>query len=302
MNVFHGSMVALVSPMMSDGQLDLKAFARLIEWHIEQGTDGFVIGGSTGEAASLSLEEKLRLTTCAVQQVKGRIPVVAGNNMIETQLGISLSQEFVRAGVDAILLTVPAYVRPTQEGLYQHFKALAAAVAIPHILYNVPSRTACDLLPQTLERLAGIDNIIGIKEATGSLNRLLAIQACCPQDFMLYSGDDVTAKDFMVLGGHGVISITANLAPRPMHELYEASCRRQTVLATSINDKLAPLHQAMLLDSNPTAVKWALGQLAWINAGIRLPLCPLSTQRHTIVRDAMQHANLTKMKVSDHAV
>ena len=297
--MFHGSIVALISPMTNEGKLDFDRLRKLIEWHIEQGSDGILIGGSTGEAASLSLEEKLSLTEHAVGQAKQRIPIIVANNLINTQHSIQLTHRIAQLGVDAVLLTVPAYVRPTQEGLYQHFKAIAEAVALPQILYNVPSRTACDLLPETLQRLAPIANIIGLKDATGSLNRLLAIQDRGGHQLDLYSGDDASAKDFIRLGGKGVISITANLVPRLMHQLYEASHQQQLNTAKALNDKLAYLHHATTIESNPIPVKWAMAKLGFIAPGIRLPLTPLSADKHAMVEHALEYAGIMIKEYSE---
>jgi 4-hydroxy-tetrahydrodipicolinate synthase len=290
--MFSGSMVALVTPMRADGSVDSDSLRKLVEFHIDNGTDGIVAVGTTGESATLSVEEHCDVIRQIVEQVNGRIPVIAGTGANSTAEAIELSEYARDLGVAAVLLVVPYYNRPTQEGLYLHFKSIAEAVDIPQILYNVPSRTACDLLPETVGRLAKVKNIIGIKEATGDVRRVQLIKDLVDADFELYTGEDGNTVDFILAGGRGVISVTANVAPKLMHEMCVAAMAGDADKARQINDKLAPLHRYLFSESNPIPVKWALHEMSLIPSGIRLPMTVLSEQFHQPVRDALAAAGV----------
>jgi len=286
--MFHGSIVALVTPMMTSGELDEACLRKLIEKHIEEGTEGIVVNGTTGEAPTLTKEEKHKIIKIALEVASDRIPIIAGTGSNSTSETILETKAAMNLGVDACLILTPYVNRPTQEGLFQHYEAVANAVAIPIILYNVPSRTGCDLLPETVGRLAAISNIIGIKEATGDLKRVKEIQHFCKNNFDLYSGDDASALMFMLQGGKGVISVTANVVPKLMHEMCNAALQGEMGLAGEINARLMSLHKNLFIESNPIPVKWALHELGWIGEGIRLPLTPLSQKYHTLIREAME--------------
>jgi len=297
MRSLSGSLVALVSPMMvgvgPETPLDENGFAELIEFHIDQGSDGVVAVGTTGESATLSEEEHCEAIRMVVDLVSGRIPVVAGTGANSTHEAIRLTQCAKTAGADACLLVTPYYNKPTQEGLYLHFKAVAEAVDIPQILYNVPGRTACDMVPDTIGRLAALENIIGIKEATAEVNRVAEIRERAGEEFLLLSGDDATACDFLLAGGHGVISVTANVAPRLMHELCSAVLQGDAASARDIDSRLQALHRDLFLEANPIPVKWAVHELGLVKAGIRLPLTWLSEQYRDKVKAAMNYAEVT---------
>ncbi len=290
--MIQGSIVALVTPMKRDGSLDDESLSRLIEFHIAQGTDAIVAVGTTGESATLDEEEHCRVIRFVVDRVAGRIPVIAGTGANSTTEAINLTARAKDAGADACLLVTPYYNKPTQEGLYRHYKAVAEAVDIPQILYNVPGRTACDMLPLTVARLARIPNIVGIKEATGNLDRATEIMRLCGPDFLLYSGDDATACEFCLLGGKGVISVTANVAPKLMHEMCVAAIAGDAETARAIDGKLNALHRDLFIESNPIPVKWAVHELGLIDSGIRLPLTWLSESCHEAVRSAMRQAGV----------
>ncbi|WP_133718978.1 4-hydroxy-tetrahydrodipicolinate synthase [Methylocaldum gracile] len=290
--MIQGSIVALVTPMKRDGTLDDESLSRLIEFHIEQGTDAIVAVGTTGESATLDEAEHCRVIQFVVDRVGGRIPVIAGTGANSTTEAINLTARAKDAGADACLLVTPYYNKPTQEGLYLHYKAVAGAVDIPQILYNVPGRTACDMLPATVARLAQIPNIVGIKEATGNLDREREIMRLCGPDFLLYSGDDATACEFCLLGGKGVISVTANVAPKLMHEMCAAAIAGDAETARAIDAKLAALHRDLFIESNPIPAKWAVHELGLIDAGIRLPLTWLSESCREPVRSAMRQAGV----------
>ena len=290
--MFSGSMVALVTPMRADGSIDSDSLHNLIEFHIESGTDAIVAVGTTGESATLTVAEHCDVVGQVVEQVNGRIPVIAGTGANSTTEAIELTQYARDLGVDAALLVTPYYNRPTQEGLYQHYKAIAEAVDIPQILYNVPSRTACDLLPETVARLADIPNIIGIKEATGDLSRVEQINTLCQTKMELYTGEDANTVDFILAGGQGVISVTANVAPAEMHDMCAAALDNDAIKARQINNDLALLHQGLFVEANPIPVKWALAEMGKIPTGIRLPMTELSEQYHQPVRDALVAANV----------
>lgn len=291
--MFRGSMVALVTPMADDGAIDEKALEGLIEFHIENGTDAIVAVGTTGESATLDEEEHCFVIRRSVDIVKGRIPVIAGTGSNSTLEAIELTRCAKEAGADACLLVTPYYNKPTQEGLYLHHKAIAEAVAIPQILYNVPGRTAVDMQPATVARLAKIDNIVGIKEATGDIRRAETIMGECGPEFDVYSGDDESAMALILAGGHGVISVTANVAPKLMHEMCAAALAGNREQAKAINEQLILLHQNLFLEANPIPVKWALKEMGLIGPGIRLPMTVLSAIHHDAVRKAMRHAHVS---------
>jgi 4-hydroxy-tetrahydrodipicolinate synthase len=289
-------MVALVTPMRAgvtpDTGLDREALARLVEFHVENGTDAIVAVGTTGESATLTEAEHCAVIRQVVEFARGRIPVIGGTGANSTIEAISLTRCAKDAGVDACLLVTPYYNKPTQEGLYLHHQAVANAVAIPQILYNVPGRTACDMLPDTVARLARTPNIIGIKEATGDLARMRQIRERCGEKFLLLSGDDATACEFMCQGGHGVISVTANVAPRAMHEMCEQTMKPDIARAKAANQRLEPLHRALFAQSNPIPVKWAVHRLGLIEAGIRLPLTWMAAEYEAEVENAMRSAGV----------
>ncbi len=290
--MFQGSMVALVTPMHEDGSVDNQSLERLVSFHIENGTDGFVVVGTTGESATLNEKEHCKVISDLVSMVNGKIPVIAGTGANSTAEAIDLTQCAMKAGADACLLVTPYYNKPTQEGLYQHFKTIADAVAIPQILYNVPGRTAVDMLNQTVDRLAGISNIIGIKDATGNMERGQELIEMCGDRIDIYSGDDGTTLELIRLGGKGCISVTANVAPKAMHEMCQAALNGDFETANRINETLMPLHKGLFLESSPIPVKWAVNQMGLIPAGIRLPLTWFSQEHHETLREAMKRASV----------
>jgi 4-hydroxy-tetrahydrodipicolinate synthase len=288
-----GSIVALVTPMIPDSlDVDWEALERLVEWHIEQGTHGLVAVGTTGESATLSVEEHSRVIKKAVAISNGRIPVIAGTGANCTREAIELTAAAKLAGADACLLVTPYYNKPTQEGLYQHYKTVAEAVDIEQILYNVPGRTACDMLPETAVRLSEISNIVGIKEATGDLARAAWLIENSPKSFAIYSGDDHSARELMLLGGQGDISVTANVAPKMMAQMCEAALNGDAQQALAIDQQLLAIHDAMFVESNPIPVKWAVSQLGLINDAIRLPLTQLSQANQVKVIQALKSVSL----------
>ncbi len=290
--MLQGSLVAIVTPMLEDGRLDIPCLKTLIDYHIDQGTDGIVIVGTTGESPTVDFDEHCLLIKTAVEQVNSRVPVIAGTGANSTKEAIILTQEAKALGADACLLVAPYYNKPTQEGLYQHFKAVADAVDIPQILYNVPGRTGCDIQNDTTLRLADHKNIVGIKDATGGLERGTDLLQRAPEGFAVYSGDDATALPLMLMGAKGVISVTANVAPKLMHEMCEAARVGDIALARAINAKLFALHQKLFIEANPIPVKWVLQQMGLISTGIRLPLVNLSAQYHDVLRQAAQAAQI----------
>jgi len=290
--MFHGSMVALVTPMRADGAVDNEALERLVDFHVENGTDAIVAVGTTGESATLDEKEHCDVIRRVVNHAAGRIPIIAGTGANSTREAIDLTRCAQQAGADACLLVTPYYNKPTQEGLYLHFRAVAEAVAIPQILYNVPGRTAVDMLPETVVRLADISNIVGIKEATGDLGRGQKILDGCGDKLDLYSGDDATAMDLILAGAKGDISVTANVAPKAMHEMCAAALKGDRAEAERINRDLLGLHQNLFLEANPIPVKWALQEMGLIPEGIRLPLTPLAESCHAPLRQAMQQASV----------
>ncbi len=294
--MFTGSMVAVVTPMQAgvrpDTELDYQALEKLLEFHIEQGTDAIVSVGTTGESATLTEKEHCAVIKEMVEIVNGRIPVIAGTGANSTIEAIALTKCAKKVGADACLLVTPYYNKPTQEGLYQHYKAIAEAVDIPQILYNVPGRTACDMLPETVIRLAPIENIIGVKEATADLTRVKQIKGNVSDDFLLLSGDDETTKDFILEGGHGTISVTANVAPKAMHEMCALALKGDVQAATEIDKTLLGLHKELFVESNPIPVKWAVHKLGLIQAGIRLPMTWMSESAETELLNAMKQAGV----------
>lgn len=290
--MFHGSMVALVTPMRADGTIDHEALERLVAFHIENGTDAIVAVGTTGESATLDEEEHCDVIRHVVKFAADRIPVIAGTGANSTREAINLTRCAQEAGADACLLVTPYYNKPTQEGLYQHFRAVAEAIAIPQILYNVPGRTAVDMLPETVARLAEISNIVGIKEATGDQARGKEILDRCGDKLDLYSGDDATAMELILAGARGDISVTANVAPKAMHEMCAAALAGDRAEAERLNTSLIGLHKNLFLEANPIPVKWALFEMGLIPEGIRLPLTPLSESCRAPLREAMQQAGV----------
>jgi 4-hydroxy-tetrahydrodipicolinate synthase len=290
--MLQGSLVAIVSPMFEDGTLDIPALRALIDFHIEQGSDGIVIVGTTGESPTVDVDEHCLLIKTTVDHVAGRIAVIAGTGANSTREAIELTQKAKSLGADACLLVAPYYNKPTQEGLYQHYRAVAEAVDIDQILYNVPGRTACDIHNDTTLRLAQIPNIVGIKDATGSIERGTDLILRAPKDFAIYSGDDATGMALMLLGSHGVISVTANVAPKLMHEMCVAAMAGKVAEACAINAQLFALHQKLFVEANPIPVKWVLQQMGLIKTGIRLPLVNLAPQHHATLSSAMQSASI----------
>jgi 4-hydroxy-tetrahydrodipicolinate synthase len=291
--MFRGSMVALVTPMQVDGSVDYKSLANLVEFHIENNTSAIVSVGTTGESATLDKNEHCEVISRTVELVKGRIPVIAGTGANSTSEAIELTRCAQQDGADACLLVTPYYNKPPQRGLYLHYKKIAESVDIPQILYNVPGRTACDMLPETVKRLSEIDNIIGLKDATGNLDRLAETQALLAgAEFDLYSGDDATGTEFMLRGGHGVISVSNNVAPKAMAAMCEAALAGNRELAESLNQPLTGLHSRLFLESSPIPVKWALSEMKLIPPGIRLPLVTLAEEYHQPLREAMQQAGV----------
>lgn len=294
--MFTGSLVAIVTPMKSgvkpDTPLDREGLERLLEYHVENKSDAVVAVGTTGESATLMPKEHCDLVKQVVDIVNKRIPVIAGTGANSTTEALELTACAREAGANACLLVTPYYNKPTQEGLYEHFKVVAKSVAIPQILYNVPGRTACDMLPETVSRLARLDNIIGIKEATGDVTRVNALRERCGDDFLLLSGDDETACDFMLMGGDGVISVTANAAPAAMQQLCKLATAGNSKAAKAVDARLMGLHQSLFLESNPIPVKWAVHRLGLIEDGIRLPMTWLSRELHAKVETAMKQAEV----------
>ncbi len=292
--MFQGSIVALVTPMGTDGTIDNQSLAELVEFHLKSATDAILIVGTTGESATLNETEHCALIARAVDLAAGRLPVIAGTGANSTTEAITLTHCAREAGADACLLVTPYYNKPTQEGLYLHYRAVAEAVDIPQVLYNVPGRTACDMLPETVARLAELDNIIGIKEATGDISRITEILDRTNNDFPVYSGDDITALEAMHAGAKGVISVTANVAPAAVHELCSLALAGERDRAIELNRQLMPLHEAMFVESNPIPAKWALHEMGMIPAGIRLPLTPLSDKHHETVRQALRQSKIIR--------
>lgn len=290
--MFQGSIVAMVTPMHRSGAVDDDALARLVEYHVANGTNGIVAVGTTGESATLDPQEHAEVIARVVELAAGRLPVIGGTGANATFEAVHLTRLAKDAGVDACLLVTPYYNKPTQQGLYLHFQAVAEAVDIPQILYNVPGRTACDMLPETVERLARIDNIVGIKEASGDLSRIRELVSRCGPDFAILSGEDHLALETILAGGRGVISVTANVAPAAMREMCSLALDGDVEGARRIDDRLRELHAALFVESNPIPAKWALHDMGLVEDGIRLPLTPLSREHHERVRQAVRVAEL----------
>jgi 4-hydroxy-tetrahydrodipicolinate synthase len=290
--MIQGSIVALITPMVSNGDVDWACLDELIEWHIQSGTKGIVSVGTSGESPTLSVDEHLRVVARTVEVSAGRIPVIAGTGANSTSEAVHMTSEALRLGADASLQVVPYYNKPTQEGMYQHFKTIAEAVAIPIVLYNVPARTVADLLPETVARLAQVSNIIGIKEATGDLQRGREVLHACPDDFIVLSGDDPTAAELILMGGKGDISVTANVVPDKMAALCAAGQSGDLELTRSLDAELQPLHQALFVEPNPIPVKWAVQAMGRAASGIRLPLTPLSEEGRAALQPVMQNMGL----------
>ena len=288
-----GSLVAIVTPMLEDGALDLDSFKRLIDWHVAEGTDGIVVVGTTGESPTVDFDEHKELIRVAVEHAKGRIPIVAGTGGNSTAEAIELTESAKHAGATACLSVVPYYNKPTQEGLYRHFRTVAEKVGLPMILYNVPGRTVADLQNDTVLRLAQVPSVIGIKDATANIERGTDLVKRAPRDFAIYSGEDSTALALILMGGHGVISVTANVAPKLMHQMCAAALVGDVRKARDINLRLLPLHQRLFLEANPIPVKWALAEMGMMAAGLRLPMTPLSEKFHQAVREALHEAGVS---------
>jgi 4-hydroxy-tetrahydrodipicolinate synthase len=288
-----GSLVAIVTPMHEDGKLDFPRFRKLIDWHVEEGTDGVVVVGTTGESPTVDFDEHKELIRVAVQHSRGRIPIIAGTGGNSTAEAIELTESAKQAGATACLSVVPYYNKPTQEGMVRHFRKIAETVDLPMILYNVPARTVADLQNDTVMRLAEVPGIIGIKDATANIERGTDIIRRAPRNFAIYSGEDATALAIILLGGHGVISVTANVAPKPMHQMCAAALVGDVKRARELNLKLLPLHQRLFVEANPIPVKWALAEMGMIEPGLRLPLSPLADRFHQTVREALHEAGIS---------
>jgi 4-hydroxy-tetrahydrodipicolinate synthase len=287
-----GSLVAIVTPMHEDGRLDMARFRELIDWHVAEGTDGIVVVGTTGESPTVDFDEHKELIRVAVDHAKGRIPIIAGTGGNSTAEAVELTGSAKKAGATACLSVVPYYNKPTQEGLYRHFRKVAETVDLPMILYNVPGRTVADLANDTVMRLAQVPGVIGIKDATANIERGTDLIKRAPRNFALYSGDDATALALILLGGQGVISVTANVAPRLMHEMCAAALVGDVKKAREINLRLLALHQKLFVEANPIPVKWALAQMGRIEPGLRLPMTPLAERCHDTVRTALAEAGI----------
>jgi len=290
--MIQGSIVALVTPMTEEGAVDDACLKKLVEFHIEQGTDALVAVGTTGESATLDEDEHCHVIKTIIQCVNGRIPVIAGTGANCTREAIALTRKAQQLGADACLLVTPYYNKPTQQGLYLHYKAVAEAVDIPQILYNVPGRTGCDLLPETVGLLAAVDNIVGVKEATGKLERLTQIRELAGDDFAIYSGDDATSMEFCLMGGNGSITVTGNVAPKLLHDMITAAIRGDRATAEALDARLSGLHRELFIQSNPIPVKWAVAEMGLMGKGIRLPLTWLSEECYEPVKEAMRQAGV----------
>lgn len=291
--MFSGSLVAVVTPMKLGGQIDYRSLETLVAWHLTEPTDGLVILGSTGEAPTITFGERTQIIRKVVSQVNGQIPVIVGTGSNSTSHTIEMTRHAMELGANAALVVTPYYSKPTQEGLFQHFQAIAKAVSLPQIIYNVPSRTACDILPETIFRLVECTNIIGVKEATGDISRVKVLKEVSRLN--LFSGDDKTAMDFMLAGGKGVISVTANIFPRQFHTLCMAAISGNIDLAKKYNDKFLPFYNLLFVESNPIPIKWVLSQMGKIPEGIRLPLTPLSKKYHNKMRQVMCQAGIKSL-------
>lgn len=291
--MIFGNIVAILTPMHEDGSLDLNRFRSLIDFHVTEGTNGIVVVGTTGESPTVKVDEHKELIRVAVEHSAGRIPIIAGTGANSTAEAVELSESAKKAGAAASLSVMPYYNRPTQEGLYRHFRTIAESVDIAQILYNVPSRTVSDISNDTVLRLAQIPNIIGIKDATGNMERCSDLMWRAPKKFLVYSGDDASCLGLMLLGGHGVISVTANVVPRLMRDMCAAALAGNLAEARALNNRMIPLHQKLFVEANPIPVKWAAAQMGLVGMGIRLPLTPLAPQYFEIVKEALREAGVT---------
>jgi 4-hydroxy-tetrahydrodipicolinate synthase len=287
-----GSIVALVTPMLEDGSVDYPGLRRLIDWHVAQGTDCIGVVGTTGESPTVSMEENREIIRVAVGHAKGRVPIMAGTGANSTAEAIELSRYALKVGADCTLSVVPYYNKPSQEGIYQHFKTIAETVDIPMVLYNVPGRTVADMLPETVLRLAALPGIVGIKEASGDIERACQLIKRAPAGFSIYSGDDGTAVALMLLGGHGNVSVTANVAPRAMHDLCKAAIAGQAREAAAIHLKLLPLHKSLFVEPSPAPAKWAMARLGLCGGALRLPITPLTPAGQAAVEQALIQSGL----------
>ncbi|MDP3877895.1 MAG: 4-hydroxy-tetrahydrodipicolinate synthase [Methylobacter sp.] len=290
--MIQGSIVALVTPMDERGAVDMDSLKRLVEFHIAEGTDALVAVGTTGESATLDEHEHCAVIRAVVDYVGGRIPVIAGTGANSTTEAINLTRLAKEAGADACLIVTPYYNKPTQQGLFLHYQAIAEAVDIPQILYNVPGRTACDMLPETVGRLSSINNIVGVKEATGDLSRVKTIRDLAGDGFAIYTGDDASSREFCLLGGNGSITVTGNVAPKLVHQMIKAAMADDAETALAIDKKLTALHKDLFIQSNPIPVKWAVAEMGLMGKGIRLPLTWLTEDCFDAVRDAMRQADV----------
>lgn len=289
-----GSIVALITPMHEDGSVDYPTLRSLIDWHIAEGTDCIGVVGTTGESPTVTVEEQAEIIRVAVEHAAGRVPIMAGAGANSTREAIELSRFAKQAGADCTLQVVPYYNRPTQEGMYQHFKKIAEAVDLPVILYNVPGRTVADMSNDTILRLSKVPGIIGVKDATGNIGRGTELLRLVRKDFAVYSGDDATAMALMFCGAKGNISVTANVAPRAMHQLCDAAVNQRVAEAVEINNKMIPLHTKLFIEPNPVPVKWAMAEMGLIPSGMRLPIVPLAAEYHETVRAAMRESGILK--------
>lgn len=290
--MIKGNIVALVTAMHSDGSIDFATMEKLIEWHIQEGTEGIVVAGTTGESPTLSHDEQQQLITFVVKQVAKRIPVIAGTGAASTKVVCELTKKAKELGADAALIVAPYYNKPTQAGLYEHYRAVAEYADFPVILYNVPGRTGCDILPETVEKLAQHKQIIGIKDATAKIDRLGQLLKHTPRSFSIFSGDDPTALEWMLNGAKGVISVTTNVVPKAMRLMCDAALNHRHTEANHLNQKLASLHERLFVESNPIPVKWVLSQMGKIDPTLRLPLLPLDKRYHNAVKEAMHIAEI----------
>lgn len=288
--MFSGSLVAIATPMKADGALDLTCWSRLIDWHLQNGTSAIVVGGTTGESATLTDDELVTLLARACAQVARRIPIIAGAGSSSTAATVARARRLAELPLDALLVVTPAYNKPTQEGLYRHFAAVAEAASVPLVLYNIPSRTAVDLLPQTVARLAQLRGIVAVKEGFAQIERIRELKRLCPPEFIVLSGDDATAREAVFAGARGVISVTANVAPRAMAEMMAAAAKGEGAKAERLDAPLASLHRALFLETNPIPVKWALARMGLIEHGIRLPLTELDARHHAALTSALREA------------
>ena len=288
-----GSLVAIVTPMHEDGRLDLARFRQLIDWHVSEGTDGIVVVGTTGESPTVNFDEHKELIRIAVQHSRGRIPIIAGTGANSTAEAIELAESAKKHGATAQLSVVPYYNKPTQEGQYQHFRKIAESVDLPMVLYNVPARTVADLQNDTVLRLAQVPGIIGIKDATANLERGTDLIRRAPRNFAIYSGEDATALPLILCGGHGVISVTANVAPKLMHQMCAAALVGDVKKARELNNRVLPLHQRLFIETSPSPVKWALAEMGLIEYGLRLPMVPVTERCHQPLREALHEAGIS---------